>query len=139
MHQACTERQPLPPTLAASGRPGHHDKGDDMYLRPLIHTELIRQRQQELTLRTSRARLSVEQASRSRLGKQAGKIGVLIIAAITILALTATSSYAATGKKRPNHGTPPKGATWSVFQDGTGKIIIRIGPKIIYIYYPAPA
>jgi hypothetical protein len=103
-----------------------------MYLHPLIHTELIRQRQRGL----SRLPLRGDRISRSRRGKQtAAVVGALLVATIATLALT-SGALAATAKKPSRSGTAP---SWRVVQDGTGKITIRIGGRIVYVYYPAPA
>jgi hypothetical protein len=104
-----------------------------MYLHPLIHSELSRQRQHEL----SRLPVRRDPGSSSRPGKQtAAALGALLVATIAALALT-SGALAATAKK-PSHpnGTVP---SWRVIQDGTGKITIRIGGRIVYVYYPAPA
>jgi hypothetical protein len=93
MHRACTEHAPLSPTLAASGQSGHHDKGDDMYVHPLIHTELSRQPQLQL----SRRRLQ-----RSR-RETSFKLGTLLIAILATLALSTTAS-AASATKPPHKG-----------------------------------
>jgi hypothetical protein len=75
----------------------------------------------------------------SQHSKRGAKLALLLIAALTTLALSAPGAYAGTTKKPAKPGKAPKGATWSVFQDATGKITVRIGPRIIYIYSPAPA
>jgi hypothetical protein len=37
-----------------------------------------------------------------------------------------------------NHSTSQtQKASWKIFQDSTGKITIRLGKRIIYVYYPA--
>jgi hypothetical protein len=106
-----------------------------MYLHPLIHTELIRQRQREL----SRLPLRGDRGSRSLSGKQAAAtIGVLLVATIAALALT-SGALAAASKKPARPGTGTEGTGWKVVQDAGGKITIWIGGRIVYVYYPAPA
>ena len=106
-----------------------------MYLHPLIHIELCRQRQAEL----ARLPLRRDRESRSLPGKKtAAALGALLAAAIATLALT-SGALAATAKKPSRPGTGSQGAGWKVVQDGTGKITIRIGGRVVYVYYPAPA
>src|SRR5262245_38118828 len=97
MHHACTGREPPASTLAASGRKANPSKGDDMYLHPLIRTDLIRQREREL----SRLGLGGGHGSRSLPGKRtAATLGVLLVALVAALALT-SGALAATAKKQP--------------------------------------
>ena len=106
-----------------------------MYLHPLIHTDLIRGRQREL----SQLRLSGSRGSRSLPGKRAAAaLGVLLVATVAALALT-SGALAATAKKPSHPATGAKGTGWKVVQDASGKITIRLGKRVIYVYWPAPA
>jgi hypothetical protein len=104
-----------------------------MYLHPLIHSELTRQRQAEL----SRLPYRGDRESRSLPGKRAAAtLGVLLVALIAALALT-SGALAATAKKQP--GTAAKQPSFRIVQDASGKITVFLGKRIVYVYYPAPA
>src|SRR5262245_45856125 len=105
-----------------------------MYLHPLIHTDLSRQRQQEL----SRLALRDGHASRSLPGKRAAAtLGVLLVATIAALALT-SGALAATAKKPSHPGTAAKQQPgFRLVQDAGGKITIFLGKRLVYVYYPA--
>jgi hypothetical protein len=103
-----------------------------MYLHPLIHSELTRQRQAEL----SRLPYRGDRESRSLPGKRAAAtLGVLLVALIAALALT-SGALAATAKKQP--GTAAKQPSFRIVQDASGKITVFLGKRIVYVYYPAP-
>jgi hypothetical protein len=106
-----------------------------MYLHPLIHGDLIGQHEREL----SRLPLRGGRGLRSLPGKKAAAaLGALLAATTAALALT-SGALAATAKKPAHPATTAKDASWRIVQDATGKITIRIGGRIVYTYYPAPA
>jgi hypothetical protein len=109
-----------------------------MHLHPLIHTELVRQHELELSRLTLRAPLSGDRARRSLPSKTtAAGIASLIIAIFATLALT-TGAYAATGKKAP-HGKSAKSALRaSLTKPGHGPVRI-VSPQIVHLYWPGPA
>jgi len=105
-----------------------------MYLHPLIHTELSRQRQHELSRLPRRS----DRGSRSLDGKRAAAtICALLAAAVAALAFT-SGALAATAKRPSHPGAAPKGPSWQLVQDGSGKITIRIGGRTVLVYEPAP-
>jgi hypothetical protein len=105
-----------------------------MYLHPLIQTDLIRQRQREL----SRLALRGGQGSRSLPGKRAAAtLGLLLVALVAALALT-SGALAATAKKQPAN-TAKQQQGYRIVQGPGGKITIYLGKRPVYVYYPAPA
>jgi hypothetical protein len=121
--------------LPHQANPAATSKGDDMYLHPLIQTDLIRQRRREL----SRLALHRGQASRSLPGKRAAAtLGVLFVALVAALALT-SGALAATAKKQPATTAKQQQQGFRIVQGPGGKITIYLGKRIVYVYYPAPA
>ena len=106
-----------------------------MYLHPLIQTDLIRQREREL----SRLPRWSDRGSRSLPGKRAAAtLGVLLVALVAALALT-SGALAATAKKQPATTAKQQQQGFRIVQGPGGKITIYLGKRIVYVYYPVPA
>jgi hypothetical protein len=96
-----------------------------MYLHPLIHTELIRQRELELSSR--RPQLPSSQT--------AFKLTTLLIGLLAVLVLS-TAASAATAKKPAHKGKPAKTTIRATHRKGHGGTVRVVSPRILY--FPAP-